>query len=106
MARRSERREVPRVEWNTPAHIRLPGRSRALPCIVHDLSNTGARITAANVKTLPDRFALELAKGSANQRNCLVRWRTKSELGVSFVVASADLSKPHSARTKTDLVTV
>src|SRR3954470_18624554 len=105
MTHRPERRQTPRVEWNTPARIRVSGRARTFPCIVHDLSNSGARITAANVKTLPDRFLLELDEGGARQRDCLVRWRTKSELGVSFVAASADLSKPRSAMSQADLAT-
>lgn len=105
MTRRPERRKAPRVESNTPARIRLPGRPRTLPCIVHNLSSTGARITAENCMALPDRFSLELAEGGARDRDCLVRWRTKSGLGVSFVNVAAAQPKPPLARAQTHLAT-
>jgi len=85
MPSRREQRKSARVEWNTAARIRLHGTSFTLPCIVHNLSNIGAGITAPNVATLPDEFTLELSRGGARARACRVVWRTKSEVGVEFV---------------------
>jgi len=56
MARKGERRKDPRVQWNTPGQIRLHGVPVVtLPCVVHDLSNTGARITTTLIAALQDR---------------------------------------------------
>ena len=103
MTRRPDRRKASRVEWNTPARIRL--HSGKLPCVVHNLSNTGARITAPNIKTLPDEFTLELSRGGARDRDCRVVWRTKSELGVAFVAVAPELSKPRHTRSRAVLAT-
>lgn len=84
MARR-ERRRTFRVEWNSPARIRYHGSRTMLPCVVHDLSNTGARITAPNVAT------------------CRVIWRTKFELGVEFVSISPAVTKEKSKRVQIDM---
>ena len=105
MTRRRERRKAPRVEWNTPARIRLHGVSGTLPCVVNNLSNSGARLTALNIKTLPDEFTLELSRDGARVRDCRVMWRTKSELGVNFVALAPDLSKPRPKRSQMALAT-
>ena len=94
---RLERRKADRVEWNTPGRIRL-GSGRTLSCIVHNLSNGGARITAANIDSIPDEFLLELAPGSKRVKKCRVRWRALSELGVEFVAIAPAASKARSLR--------
>ena len=100
MPRRPEQRKTPRIEWNTPARIRFHGAPVTLPCIVHNLSNTGAGITAPNVATLPDEFTLELSRGGARARDCRVVWRTKSEVGVAFVAVAPAVSKPQPMRSR------
>ena len=92
MARRERRRNF-RVEWNAPARIRYHGRRATLPCVVHNLSNTGARITAPNVATMPDEFILLLSSRGDRLRDCRVIWRTKFELGVEFVSISRAMTK-------------
>ena len=92
MARRERRRNF-RVEWNAPARIRYHGSRATLPCVVHNLSNTGARITAPNVATMPDEFILLLSSRGDRLRDCRVIWRTKFELGVEFVSISRAMTK-------------
>ena len=101
MARRRERRKAPRVEWHTPARIRLPAGS--VPCVVRNLSNTGARITAPRIQSLPDEFVLELS--GTRDRACRVVWRTKTELGVAFAAVTGNMPKPRPARSQVVVAT-
>src|SRR5215213_7038898 len=101
MAPRSglDRRKTQRVEWNSPGRIRFDGGRTACACIIHNLSNSGARITAANVAELPASFTLELLP-EGRIRNCNVVWRTPSELGVTFTPAALSASKPSVKRAR------
>ena len=94
---RLERRKANRVEWNTPGRIRL-GSGRTLTCIVHNISNSGARITAAHIDSIPDEFTLELAPGGRRAKGCRVVWRALSELGVEFVAIAPAASKSRPLR--------
>ena len=77
-----ERRRNFRVEWESPAYVEpAEGRGR-VNCIVHNLSNGGARITCAEL--LPDEFVLRLTPGKGHPRACRVVWRRNQDLGVQF----------------------
>jgi PilZ domain-containing protein len=53
-----------------------------------DLSDQGARLTAAHSGTLPDLFTLILSRDGKSRRLCRVAWRKKPHLGVRFVPQS------------------
>jgi hypothetical protein len=100
MARRSERlerRKTQRVEWNSPGRIRFHGSRKTCACIIHNLSNAGARITAAKVAELPETFTLELLP-EGRLRECAVVWRTPTELGVAFSAGALSVAKPLAKR--------
>jgi hypothetical protein len=106
MARRRERRKNFRVEWNTPARIRLPNSRSSLPCVVHNLSNTGARITSPEIARVPDQFTLELSPDEGNRaRVCRVVWRTSAELGVKFIATAPRVPKARQTRAQPALAT-
>jgi hypothetical protein len=67
---------------------------------VHNLSNTGARITAPNILSLPGEFTLELSRGGNRSRNCRVVWRDNSQLGVEFVAVAPAVSKSRPMRSQ------
>ena len=93
MSRKADRRTEVRVQWHTPGKIQLHGDPLiTLPCMVHDLSNGGARIVTANVARLPSEFTLLLSARRA--RHCHVVWRQKSQLGVVFSAASLSAARP------------
>jgi hypothetical protein len=98
MPRRRERRRNFRVEWNTPARIRLPNSRSSLPCVVHNLSNTGARITSPEIARVPDQFTLELSPEGNRARVCRVVWRTSAELGVKFIASAPRAPRARQAR--------
>lgn len=98
MPRRPKNR-APRVQWNTPGRIRFHNVPVTLPCIVHNLSNTGAGITAPNVAILPENFTLELSRRGVSH-DCFVVWRTKSEVGVAFMGGAPSVVQPRAVRAR------
>lgn len=66
-----------------------------LPCVLWDISVSGARIAAARAGGLPDVFGLFLTKDGKARRFCRVAWRRGGQLGVQFIdeaSANIDLS--------------
>lgn len=58
------------------------GRGRT-PCIIRNLSETGAKLeVVSGVAPIPRTFDLVVPK--VRPQNCLVMWRTLKELGVQF----------------------
>jgi hypothetical protein len=82
MSRRRDRRKNFRVEWNLPATIYDVRRHLERPCVLVDLSNSGAKIAGVRAHTIPDEFRLRTPLG--DRRSCRVLWRTEEALGVQF----------------------
>ena len=68
-----------------PGWITLEGGFAARPCVVQDLSTTGARITIDDPNALPARLRLAFARDARTGRNCEVVWRRGKSAGVKFV---------------------
>lgn len=51
-------------------------------CQVRNLSEAGAKLVVAGIIGIPERFVLALDDG--RRFDCLVIWRTETEIGVSF----------------------
>ena len=79
-----DRRQHLRVEWASSGRIELPDGKTKRFCIVHDVSNGGARLTSIGHETLPDTFKLRLSPRDQS-RNCKVIWRTTRSVGVEFL---------------------
>src|SRR3954469_26071830 len=91
-----ERRNKLRHLMRRRATIRWGGRD--IPCVVWDLSDRGARISAPHVSRLPESFTLSL--GVNGERVCEVVWCDSKFLGVAFVndrvaEASSDSRRPY-----------
>ena len=82
---REERRRHPRVQWVSPGKIDLGDGQPGKACLVHDLSNGGARLTYVQTDTLPENFKLCLVPGRGASRECRVVWRSKRAIGVEFL---------------------
>ena len=63
--------------------IAFNGRHSTLPCVVRDLSETGARLQVAQATSVPDTFEL-LIDLDGFEAFVEVAWRTQSEVGVHF----------------------
>ena len=77
-----EQRKHPRRNLGLNARITWP---RQMPCIIADISASGARLTLDNVRLLPNEFVLSLSVHLI--KKCKVMWRRKTEVGVRFIDA-------------------
>lgn len=53
-----------------------------MDCMARNLSPGGAKLVLQSTVGIPDSFGLNFEDGS--RHNCSVRWRTATELGISF----------------------
>src|SRR3954465_12903338 len=83
--RRHAIRTVPRTPSRRHAWIACGGSSALIPCVISDISDKGARITAAHLSLVPDYFALILSRDGDEYRPCRVVWREGGFAGVSFM---------------------
>ena len=84
MAGATKKREA-RKSLSQPGWITLDGGFAARPCVVQDMSSTGAKITIEDPNVLPAKLRLAFARDARTGRNCEVVWRRGSSVGVRFV---------------------
>jgi hypothetical protein len=84
MAGATKKREV-RKSLRQPGWITLDGGFAVRPCVVQDMSSTGAKITMDDSNILPARLRLAFARDARTGRDCEVVWRRGKVLGVKFV---------------------
>ena len=75
-----ERRIAPRRNTYIEATIAMGFSS--MPCIVRNVSDTGAKLEVARVSGIPDRF--ELIVPGHRPQPCRVVWRSLKEIGVEY----------------------
>jgi hypothetical protein len=80
-----EHRRAKRLPKRNAAWIGLADGATQIPCVLWDISESGARIAAPRMKGLPAAFNLLLNKDGSAQRVCRVVWRNNSYMGVQFV---------------------
>ena len=80
----SKKREA-RKSLRQPGWITLEGGFAARPCVVEDLSASGAKITVEDNNTLPAKLELSFSRDTRNGRPCEVVWRRGKTVGVKFV---------------------
>ena len=71
-----------RKEWNYPGRIACEPDD--IPCLISDISESGARIQVSKAAELPTSFMLYFGETAMVKRNCVVRWRKEDEMGVQF----------------------
>jgi hypothetical protein len=84
MAAAAKKREV-RKSVHQPGWITLEGGFAARPCVVQDLSSTGAKVTLDDPNTLPGRLRLAFSRDARTGRSCEVVWRRGKTVGIKFV---------------------
>jgi hypothetical protein len=84
MARVSKKREV-RKSLRQTGWITFDGGFAARPCVVQDMSATGAKITIDDPNMLPAKLRLALSRDARTGRRCEVVWRRGKSVGVKFV---------------------
>jgi hypothetical protein len=86
---RRELRRAKRTRRRNAAWIGFGTSDARVPCVLWDISATGARLAAARCKSLPSAFDLLLSNDEGSRRRCRVVWRNDRQLGVEFVAAVA-----------------
>ncbi|MGE0563537.1 MAG: PilZ domain-containing protein [Pseudolabrys sp.] len=76
----TDKRKYSRREIGLPATVTWP---RLIHCTICDISQTGARLRAADLHRLPKEFDLSLSDDI--MRKCRVVWRNQSQAGVEFL---------------------
>jgi hypothetical protein len=77
-----DRRKSPRTISRAPGRIVVDGVAH--PCIIHDRSTTGARLTKFGDLKLPHYFKLQLKPDDAALVECWLIWADGKQAGVSF----------------------
>jgi PilZ domain len=80
----AKKREI-RKSVQQPGWITLDGGFAARPCVVQDLSSTGAKVTVDDPNTLPGRLRLAFSRDARTGRSCEVVWRRGKTVGIEFV---------------------
>ena len=80
----TKKRDV-RKSLQQPGWITLDGGFAARPCVVQDMSATGAKITIEDANALPGRLRLAFSRDACTGRTCEVVWRRGKSAGVKFV---------------------
>jgi PilZ domain len=78
--RRSKRNPKRQAAW-----IAYGSNNIRLPCMIWDLSESGARLAAPRSKSLPNTFLLVFNRDGTARRGCRVAWRNDAQVGVQFV---------------------
>ncbi|QWG11186.1 PilZ domain-containing protein [Bradyrhizobium sediminis] len=84
MAAAAKKRET-RKSIRQPGWITLEGGFAARPCVVQDMSSTGAKITIDDPNMLPAKLRLAFSRDARTGRNCEVVWRRGKTVGIKFV---------------------
>ena len=74
-------RKSPRHALHFPVYIMAADPTWRHSCMLHDLSEGGARLTVGPRNDIPDNFTLVFS------RNCRVVRRTDGQIGVEFISA-------------------
>ena len=78
--KRESRKSMHQSGW-----ITLEGGFAARPCVVQDLSLTGAKISLDDASLLSGRLRLAFSRDARSGRNCEVVWRRGKSVGIKFV---------------------
>jgi hypothetical protein len=79
-SRKNPRRPVRQGAWIFPG-----GGSASIPCVMMDLSVSGARLKVDPGTELPSQFILVLSRDGRLNRRCQTMWRDQDMLGVQFL---------------------
>jgi hypothetical protein len=77
---RDDRKSLGRTAW-----ITLDGGFAARRCVVHDISDSGARISLDEAAMLSARLRLAFARDARTGHICQVVWRRGTTVGLKFV---------------------
>ncbi|WP_407146399.1 PilZ domain-containing protein [Bradyrhizobium sp. ORS 86] len=80
----TKKREA-RKSLRRPGWVTLEGGFAVRPCLVEDMSSSGAKITVQDSNTLPTKLRLAFSRDARTGRACEVVWQDGKTFGVKFV---------------------
>ncbi|MEO8320924.1 MAG: PilZ domain-containing protein [Bradyrhizobium sp.] len=80
-----DKKRAARKSVSQPGWITLEGGFAARPCVVHNMSATGAKVTIEDPNSLPTKLRLAFSRDARTGRPCEVVWRRGKSVGVKFV---------------------
>ena len=86
---RTEMRKKPRRPFHYNAQVWTDQTEPLLPCLISNVSESGARIAFEGGVETPDHFVLLLTATGRTRRQCEVVWRNGTTVGVKFSVDHA-----------------
>ncbi len=95
-----EFRRAKRTHRRNAAWIGLANGGAHIPCVLWDVSDTGARLAAPRSNALPAAFNLLFTNDGKTKRQCRVVWRNGRQVGVTFI-QTADLEHEAFRRQRT-----
>jgi PilZ domain-containing protein len=78
--KRETRKSLRQSGW-----ITFEGGFAARPCVVQDMSTSGAKITIEDSNSLPAKLRLAFSRDARTGRACGVVWRRGQTVGIKFV---------------------
>ncbi len=84
---RDQRKNVRRLVQQTARIVGMDGAAIA-PCLIADISATGARLRLEASVVPPEQFVLLLSYDGRLWRKCKLVWRDEHNCGVRFVARS------------------
>ena len=79
--KRETRKSLQQSGW-----ITMEGGFAARPCVVHNISTSGAKVTIDDdPNALPIKLRLAFSRDASTGRNCEVVWRRGKSVGIKFV---------------------
>jgi hypothetical protein len=85
MAQKSELRKKRRQPFNYVARLLLDEHGTTQPCLISDISDSGARLMTKEAGDMPAKFLLLLSPtGGGVRRECTLVWREGKMMGVRF----------------------
>jgi hypothetical protein len=84
-----DKRKDHRKSLKYPARIDLGDGNPPVPCLLVDVSESGAKVMVESHDDLPECFTLLLAGEGGRQRRCKLVWQEGNHFGAIFVKAPA-----------------
>jgi len=86
VSRHLDKRKSPRRYTRRLAEVIVPGHEQPVDCVLHDISDGGARLSFfIPLSRLSRSFTLVFFKDASLKRDCEVMWTAGSFAGVRFV---------------------
>ena len=84
-SRHADKRRSPRRHTRRLAEVIVAGREQPIDCVLHDISDGGARLSFfIPLKRLSRTFTLVLFKDTSLKRDCEIMWTAGAFAGVRF----------------------